>query len=476
MSKRELAVALFAEFVGTFLFQIFGGTEQVAAENGLVLAVCIVITAKASGGNLNPAVSAGLAVVGALPPMKAVLYGVVQVLGALCGAILAGVVDLDDNLDPVGFGHWGGENTEPGCHRALPNKARGAVFVLESLGTYLLVSTVCATAVAKPGFGTSICVAVGAVGQITGGFFNPARFLGPAIVFGCDLGNIWVYVPAQFFGGLLAGLTHKFVLAKEPVVQITSEAVSLSPLSLSHLHLNDRLYNNAHFFFKRVFHFVNCGGLLDHGTLVDTLLLSLSTIAFFLWWWGVRQDWLCGYGLLFLTLIALAMWMVNRELRARTSLEAAASRFEKENASLQASNKRLGSDLEMLKDTIGMIGNRGEDWLESLRLLHKAQKRENDRHALLLRGHARIVLLQLIQHFDLDKTMRLNTAEWRAAEAFLLAGFPDVNLGALKEKAAHGGVALSDLEPLLLDHLEKQGASMQLEMHQPRAQAALLQA
>jgi glycerol uptake facilitator-like aquaporin len=83
-------------------------------------------------------------------------------------------------------------------------------------------------------------------GCTTGGFFNPARFLGPAIVFGCDLGNIWVYVPAQFFGGLLAGLTHKFVLAKEPVVQITSEAVSLSPLSLSHLHLNDRLYNNAH--------------------------------------------------------------------------------------------------------------------------------------------------------------------------------------------------------------------------------------
>ena len=153
MSKRELAVALFAEFVGTFLFQIFGGTEQVAAENGLVLAVCIVMTAKASGGNLNPAVSAGLSVVGALPPMKAVLYGIAQVLGAVCGAILAGVVDLDDNLDPVGFGHWGGENTEPGCHRALPNKARGAVFVLETLGTYLLVSTVCATAVAKPGFG-----------------------------------------------------------------------------------------------------------------------------------------------------------------------------------------------------------------------------------------------------------------------------------------------------------------------------------
>ena len=153
MSKREFAVALFAEFVGTFLFQIFGGTKQVLAENGLVLAVCIVLTAKASGGNLNPAVSAGLAVVGALRPSEAVLYGVVQVLGAFCACILAAGVDLDDNLDVVGFGDWGDDNTKPGCHPKLPDKARGAVFVLEALGTYLLVSTVCATAVAKPGFG-----------------------------------------------------------------------------------------------------------------------------------------------------------------------------------------------------------------------------------------------------------------------------------------------------------------------------------
>ena len=50
---------------------------------------------------------------------------------------------------------------------------------------------------AVPGFGRlaplaiglSIFVAVGSIGQISGGAFNPARYVGPAIVFGCK----WKY-------------------------------------------------------------------------------------------------------------------------------------------------------------------------------------------------------------------------------------------------------------------------------------------
>jgi hypothetical protein len=107
----------------------------------------------------------------------------------------------------------------------------------------------------------------------------------------------------------------------------------------------------------------------------------------------------------------------------------------------------------MLQDTIGAIGERGDDWLGQLRFLHAAQKRENDRHSLLLRGHARIVLLQLIQHFDSDHTMRLNTTELAAAEAFLSAGFPEIDIATLEGKAASGGVTIADLEPLLIAHL-----------------------
>jgi glycerol uptake facilitator-like aquaporin len=111
------------------------------------------------------------------------------------------------------------------------------VFVLETAGTYLLVATVLATAVAKPGFGDlapfaiglSIFVAVGGCGALTGGFFNPARFLGPALVFGCNLSNFWLYLIAQFLGGVLAGLTYRFAFATDIIVQVSdSDGIQLS--------------------------------------------------------------------------------------------------------------------------------------------------------------------------------------------------------------------------------------------------------
>ena len=43
--------------------------------------------------------------------------------------------------------------------------------------------------------------------------------------------------------------------------------------------------------------------------------------------------------------------------------------------------------------------------------------------------------------------------ELAAAEAFLLAGFPEMDIKHLEDKAASGGVTIADLEPLLLEHL-----------------------
>ena len=163
--SRELVIALWAEFLGTFIFQFFGGTEQVGPVNGVVLTVCIYMTAKYSGGNLNPAVSAGLCLTGVLPPFKAGLYAVAQISGSIVAALIAAFIDLDENLDAAGLGNWG-EYKEPylippGCHRTLPDRARGSVFMLEMLGTFVLVATVHATAVAKPGFGDHAPFAIG---------------------------------------------------------------------------------------------------------------------------------------------------------------------------------------------------------------------------------------------------------------------------------------------------------------------------
>ena len=93
----------------------------------------------------------------------------------------------------------------------------------------MLVTTVFATAVSKKGFGNTapiaiglaILVAVGSCGMISGGAFNPARFFGPAIVWGCAVSKIWVYWLAELMGGAGAGLLWRFV--QKPVIDAQAQ-------------------------------------------------------------------------------------------------------------------------------------------------------------------------------------------------------------------------------------------------------------
>ena len=201
---------------------------------------------------------------------------------------------------------------------------------------------------------------------------------------------------------------------------------------------------------------------------LDTLLLCASAFCFAFWLLLPRsmwEGWLCGYGMLFASFLGFSLWRNSRELQLRTTLEASAKSLAEENSTLRASTDQLRSDLLMLQDTVGALGDKGDDWLGQLRFLYNAQKRENDRQSLMLRGHARIVLLQLIQHFDSDRNLRLDVSELAAAEAFLSVGFPDINIQQLEAKAASGGVTIADLEPLLLTHL--QGDSVEQERVRP---------
>ena len=106
--------------------------------------------------------------------------------------------------------------------------------------------------------------------------------------------------------------------------------------------------------------------------------------------------------------------------------------------------------MAVLQETIGIVGEMSSAWLDQLRHLSSQHKKENDRQALMLKGHARIIMLQLIQHFDVNGDLKLDTAELAAAEAFLLAGFPNMDIRSLELKASSSGVTLADLEPLIL--------------------------
>lgn len=198
------------------LFQLLGGSSTFAPLNGVILTVIIYCTAKASGGVVNPSVATTLLATGEMDFAKWLCYVVAQLSGACCGALIAKAADPTAVYDL-----WSLDGQGPGCVPLLPEpEAFVPVFIWEAVGTFVLCSTVLATAVAKPGFGDvaplaiglSIVVNVGTSGGITGGCYNPARFFGPALVFGCRLHLIWLYWLAQTVGALLAAVWHACVL------------------------------------------------------------------------------------------------------------------------------------------------------------------------------------------------------------------------------------------------------------------------
>lgn len=138
-------------------------------------------------------------------------YVIAEILGAIVGAaITPGNRSMD----------WGIYTEHPGC--VPPQNDNGVTFLWESVGTFMICSTVLATAIAKPGAGNLAPIAIGlsflvnilVSGGITGGTYNPARFLGPALAFGCRLDKFVIYLCAQLLGALLAAFVHRYVLEK----------------------------------------------------------------------------------------------------------------------------------------------------------------------------------------------------------------------------------------------------------------------
>jgi len=208
---------------------------------GVVLAVVIFMTAEASGGVVNPAVATALLVAGEIPVIKWGLYVLAECSGAVLGAVIAGMIDVRCLSRPESgplsaelscLRAWTNENSGPGCVPNSDSSRLAAIWMWEMVGTFVLVSTVFAAAVAKPGFGNvaplaigaSIYVNVGASGSTTGGCYNPARFIGPAVAFGCRINLIALYWSAELAGGILAALSHKFVLRSQ-MDAITSQVL-----------------------------------------------------------------------------------------------------------------------------------------------------------------------------------------------------------------------------------------------------------
>jgi aquaporin Z len=196
------------EFIGTF-FLVFTIGMVVTAESplaplaiGAALMVMVYLGGHISGAHYNPAVTVALLLRGKLSPGDGAPYLVAQLLAAF---LASGAVFLvaGDTFAPA-----------PGADASV-----GQAFLAEALFTFALVLVILNVATAKAtegndyyglAIGFTVMTGAFAVGNVSGGAFNPAVGTGPivfqAIVAGGSLENLWLYWAAPLTGAVVAAV------------------------------------------------------------------------------------------------------------------------------------------------------------------------------------------------------------------------------------------------------------------------------
>jgi MIP family channel proteins len=219
------ARAYVAEFIGTFFLVLFictivtvnsagglGFTDfaVIGLVHAFVLSMLVYTLGGVSGAHFNPAVTIALAALKKIKPTDAVIYIIVQLAGAIGGALVCKLLLLDE-----------GNAVNYGAATVSPKFEQGkalAGLLAEAIGTFVLVWAIVGTAVnekADKGWagwtiGATLGFAVMALAPISGAGFNPARWFGPALVSGIYTDG-WVYIVGPVVAGVLAALLYRWI-------------------------------------------------------------------------------------------------------------------------------------------------------------------------------------------------------------------------------------------------------------------------
>jgi len=221
-----------AELIGTFGL-VFGGCASIivngdphnvlgpiliALSFGVVIAIMVAATLHISGGHINPAVSIGLWATRHLPTRDLCVYLLAQLIGAILAALTLLAI----------FGHTKLVGTV-----TLPVSSLSAIQAvsIEAVATAFLVFVIAATATDGQGVGKLAPFAIGAAilvgalwaGPLTGGSFNPARSIGPALVAG-NFTDLWMYIVGPIVGGIIGAVLYQLI--RQPAERAQAEKLS----------------------------------------------------------------------------------------------------------------------------------------------------------------------------------------------------------------------------------------------------------
>ncbi|PVH31949.1 hypothetical protein PAHAL_9G270900 [Panicum hallii] len=236
LGKWSLYRAIIAEFVATLLFvyvalaTVIGHKRQdeaqpcggvgvlgIAWSFGGMIFVLVYCTAGVSGGHVNPAVTFGLLLARKVSLVRAVLYVVAQCLGAICGAGLVRAFHGSAN-----YMRYGG-----GANELSAGYSKGAGLAAEIVGTFMLVYTVFSATdpkrkvrdthvpvLAPLPIGFAVFMVHLATIPVTGTGINPARSLGPAVLYNQRKAweDHWIFWVGPLIGAAAAMVYHQLVL------------------------------------------------------------------------------------------------------------------------------------------------------------------------------------------------------------------------------------------------------------------------
>jgi len=184
----------------------------IAAGFGMGLALMIFAFGHISGGHFNPAVTLGLTVARRFPSGEVVPYWAAQLVGGIAASVVLRIVFskaiLHNAVNVPGLG-----------------VSDGKALVLELIFTFLflLVITTVATDKRAPWNGVFAPFAIGlfiftaatVCGPISGGSFNPARSITPALIDG-NFSHLWLYIVGPLAGGAIGGLVNRLIREPDP--------------------------------------------------------------------------------------------------------------------------------------------------------------------------------------------------------------------------------------------------------------------
>jgi len=211
------------ELVGTFFLVLTVGCTVIGNGAGALaplaigssLMIMIFAGGHISGGHYNPAVTLGVWLRGKCDARDVVPYILFQLIGAAAASGAVKFIKAGAVVSPMKL-------------------AIGPVVVAEFLFTFALVFVVLNVATAKGTAGNSFYgLAIGmtvmtgayAVGNISGGVFNPAVAFGISLMGLLAWSNIWVYLFVELAAGIFAALIFRVLHAEEIRAERTVMAI-----------------------------------------------------------------------------------------------------------------------------------------------------------------------------------------------------------------------------------------------------------